>query len=128
MMPPKPQTPYTVLCADNDPLLLELVNTAFTARGFSVRQATDGKDAWNAILKYLPDIVVLDRMMPGMEGLDIIRHMREEDATRHIPAIVLSARGQARDLDLGQKFGAQDYLVKPVDPADIVESCLRLLE
>lgn len=118
---------YTVLCADNDPLLLELVNLAFAAEGFDVLQATDGREAWNDILKYLPDIVVLDRMMPGMEGLDIIKHMRSEDATRDIPAIVLSARGQARDLDLGQKFGAQDYLIKPVDPAEIVARCVSLL-
>jgi two-component system cell cycle response regulator len=118
---------FTVLCADNDPLLLELIQLAFAAEGFNVLVATDGRTAWNDILKYLPDIVVLDRMMPGMEGLDIIKHMRGEEATRDIPAVVLSARGQARDLDLGEKFGAQDYLIKPIAAEEIVARCARLL-
>ena len=80
------------------------------------------------ILKTLPDLVILDRMMPGMDGLAVLKNIREEQATANIPVIVLSARKEQRDIDMGMKFGANDYMVKPFLPDDLLGRSLKLLK
>jgi two-component system cell cycle response regulator len=118
---------FTVVIADNDPLILQLLDRKFRNRGFRVRLAEDGTDAWRQIFKTLPDLVILDRMMPGIEGFAILKQMREEKSTANIPVIILSARKQERDIAEGLKRGAQDYLVKPFILDDLIARSLKLL-
>ena len=118
---------FTVMIADNDHLILQLLDSKYRNRGFKVMTADDGKEAWNQILKNLPDLVILDRMMPGLDGLAVLKNIREEKATAHIPVIVLSARKEQRDIDMGMKFGANDYLAKPFLPDDLLNRSLKLL-
>ena len=119
---------FTVMIADNDHLILQLLDSKYRNRGFKVMMADDGKDAWNQILKNLPDLIILDRMMPGLDGLAVLKNIREEQATAHIPVIVLSARKEQRDIDMGMKFGANDYMVKPFLPDDLLNRSLKLLK
>lgn len=118
---------FTVLIADNDLLVLQLLSRKFSDRGFKVIVSEDGKDAWEQIQRSLPDLVILDRMMPGMEGLSVLQKMREEKETREIPAIILSARGSPVDLENGKRIGAQDYVVKPFLPDDLVARSIKLI-
>lgn len=119
---------YTVLIADNDPLILHLLDSKYRHRGFKVILVDDGRKAWDEILKKLPDIVILDRMMPGLDGLTVLKNMRGESATESIPAIILSARREERDIEMGRKFGAQDYIVKPFIPDELLDRTLTLLK
>lgn len=119
---------YTVIIADNDPLILQLLESKFRHRGFKVRLAEDGNKAWTQISKSLPDLVILDRMMPGKEGLSVLQEMRDEEATRNIPVIILSARKEDRDINEGLKRGAQDYMVKPFIVDDLINKSLKLLK
>lgn len=116
-----------IFLVDNDDLLLDLLQAKFIENGFDVETAQNGKIAWDRILATLPDLVVLDRMMPGMDGLAILKNMRTESGTKNIPAIVLSARGEDRDIEIGMKIGAQAYLTKPCDPDILIEESLKLL-
>lgn len=119
---------FTVMIADNDHLILQLLESKYRNRGFKVMLADDGKDAWNQILKALPDLIILDRMMPGLDGLAVLKNIRQETATANIPVIVLSARKEERDIDMGMKFGADDYIVKPFLPDDLMGRSLKLLK
>ena len=118
---------FNVVIADNDLLILQLLEGKFRTRGFNVRLIDDGKKAWNTILRTLPDLVILDRMMPGMEGLAVLNAMRAEEATKRIPVIIVSARSQERDMDEGYKRGAQDYIAKPFIVDDLIARSVKLL-
>ncbi len=120
-------TRFHVVLMDNDDMLLDLLREKFRQRGFQVSTRDDGKEAWDFILKTLPDLIVLDRMMPGMDGLAVLKNIRTEDATRNIPVIVLSARKEERDVKIGLQFGAQEYVTKPCDPDDLLNRSLELL-
>ncbi len=119
---------YTVVIADNDPLILQLLDSKFRGRGFKVVLADDGKKAWDHVFKTLPDLVILDRMMPGLEGLAILQNIRNEKETKNIPVIILSARKEERDVKEGLKRGAQDYVCKPFMPDDLLSRSLKLLK
>jgi two-component system, cell cycle response regulator len=119
---------YEIVVADNDALLLQLIGNWYREKGFRVKLLEDGKKAWDYIISNVPDLVILDRMMPGLEGLSVLKNMREEDSTRHIPVMILSARKQERDVAEAMKRGAQDYLAKPFVPDDLIDRSLKLLK
>lgn len=119
---------YTVMIADNDPLLLQLLESKYRNRGFRVILSGDGKEAWDVVQKKLPDLVVLDRMMPGLDGLTVLKNIREDSVTSKIPVIVLSARKEERDIDIGMKMGATDYITKPFMPDDLLTRSLKALK
>ena len=118
---------YHVVIADNDPELLALLQAALEHYGFRVSAIGDGKEAWDVIFKGLPDLVILDRMMPGMDGLSVVKNMRAEPETMDIPVLVLSARKEERDIKIGLEHGATDYMTKPCMPDDLVNRCFALL-
>jgi two-component system, cell cycle response regulator len=119
---------YTVLIADNDPLILQLLESKFRHAGFKVLLAEDGGRAWEKILRSLPHLVVLDRMMPGLDGISVLTNMRGEFGTKNIPVILLSACKEKRDIESGLQAGAQDYVTKPFLPDDLISRSLKLLK
>jgi DNA-binding response OmpR family regulator len=119
---------HTVLIADNDHLILQLLENRFRMRGFKVLLADDGKKAWDAAMTKLPDLVVLDRMMPGLDGLHVLKNMRGEKATRGIPVIVLSARKEEHDIETARRMGANDYVIKPFLSDDLIARSINLLK
>ena len=108
-----------VLVADDDPDILRLVAFRLERAGYDVVQATDGEEALRAATELEPDLAVLDVMMPKLTGYDVTRRIRETDATKRMPVILLTARVQEADVARGFEAGADDYLRKPFSPQEL---------
>ncbi|HYN68412.1 MAG TPA: response regulator transcription factor [Ornithinibacter sp.] len=111
--------PARVLVADDDPDVRDLVEFKLVQAGFDVTCVGDGLDAWDAFVDSPPDLFVLDVMMPGMSGLDLLVKVREAAGYR-IPVLLLSGRARDADVDAGFAAGADDYVVKPFSPRVLV--------
>ncbi len=109
----------SVLVVDDEPTIAEVVARYLERAGYSARVATDGVEALEAVAKQRPDLVVLDLMLPGIDGLEVMRRMREQDRER-IATILLTAKGEESDRVVGLRLGADDYVVKPFSPAELV--------
>ncbi|MGW3405213.1 response regulator transcription factor [Streptomyces zhihengii] len=121
-----------VLVVDDDPTVSEVVAGYLRGAGFTVRLAADGPGALRAAAGTRPDLVVLDLMLPGMDGLEVCRRIRAQDGgERPLPVIMLTARGDEEDRILGLEVGADDYVTKPFSPRELVlrvRSVLRRLQ
>jgi DNA-binding response OmpR family regulator len=113
------QTP-TILVADDEEDLRELVTYRLTRSGYDVISAVDGQEALELASERVPDLMVLDVMMPRLDGYELTRKLRAEEALRSIPVILLTARSQETDVDRGFEVGADDYLKKPFNPDELV--------
>ncbi len=114
-----------ILVVDDDPTVSDVVRRYFDKAGMSVQVAADGNAALEIAARWLPDLVVLDLMLPGIGGLAVCRALRE---TRDVPVIMLTALGEESDRVLGLEQGADDYLTKPFSPRELVlrvQSILR---
>jgi two-component system OmpR family response regulator len=109
--------PTRVLLVDDEPSLREPLAEYLTRQGFVVLQAEDAAKARSALLDEAPDLVLLDIMMPGEDGLSLCRHLTE---AKNLPVILLTARGEATDRIVGLEIGADDYVVKPFEPRELV--------
>ncbi len=107
----------TILIIDDEPKIVEICRDYLAAAGFGVRQAGDGPSGLAAALDDPPDLVVLDLMLPGMDGLDVCRALRRES---RVPVIMLTARVEEIDKLKGLELGADDYLTKPFSPRELV--------
>jgi DNA-binding response OmpR family regulator len=119
--------PGTVLVVDDDPVILRLLQVNFEMEGFTVRTAADGAEALESARAEAPDVIVSDVMMPRMSGIDLVRALRADDATRGVPVLLLSAKAQSADIKAGIEAGADDYLTKPFEPLELVEHVVKLL-
>lgn len=109
-----------ILIADDEVNQLELLSFNLAQEGHVVEKAQDGEEALTIATEWLPDIVILDWMMPGLSGIEVCRALRSQSSTRHIPIIMLSARGEEGDRTLGLDVGADDYVTKPFSPRELV--------
>ena len=109
--------PTRLLLVDDEASLREPLAEYLTRQGFVVSQAEDAAKARTALLDEAPDLVLLDIMMPGEDGLSLCRHLTE---ARHLPVILLTARGEATDRIVGLEIGADDYVPKPFEPRELV--------
>jgi two-component system phosphate regulon response regulator PhoB len=105
-----------ILVVDDEPDLLELIHYNLTQRGYEVTCVQSGEEALTQLEACAPDLVVLDLMLPGADGLEICRAMKRDTRTAAIPIIILSARGEEADVVAGLELGADDYLTKPFSP------------
>ena len=112
-------SPPLVLVADDDDDILLLVTTRLRRDGFDVIQARDGDEALGLALEHRPAIAVLDVGMPGLDGLEVIRAIRADDATRGMRVVLLTAKAQESDVRRGYDVGADLYVKKPFSPADL---------
>jgi DNA-binding response OmpR family regulator len=110
-----------VLVAEDDRDIRELVQTKLTGAGFEVLAVGDGMSALATAREHKPDVVLIDVMMPGLSGLDVVELMRADPATAAIPVILLTARSAEFDVEDGMARGAADYIVKPFSPRDLVQ-------
>jgi DNA-binding response OmpR family regulator len=117
-----------VLVADDEEDIRALVAFRLKRAGYEVITAADGEEALLLATTRLPDLVVLDMMMPKATGLEVTRSMREHDATKDIPVILLTARAQEGDVIRGFEAGADDYVKKPFSPHDLQARVQALLE
>ena len=108
-----------VLAADDDQLIRELIQFRLERSGYEVVTASDGDEALRLARERLPDLAVLDVMMPGLDGYEVTRQLRADEATSRIPVILLTARVQEADVAQGFEAGADDYLTKPFSPQEL---------
>ena len=109
-----------LLLADDDRDIRDLVAFKLEQAGFEVRAVDDGLQALEAALADAPDLLVLDVMMPGLSGVDVTRELRADPRTADVPIILLTARAQESDVETGFAVGADDYVVKPFSPRELV--------
>jgi DNA-binding response OmpR family regulator len=117
-----------VLVADDEEDIRSLVAFRLKRAGYEVITAADGEEALLLATTRLPDLAVLDMMMPKATGLEVTRSMREHEATKDIPVILLTARAQEGDVIRGFEAGADDYVKKPFSPQDLQARVQALLE
>jgi DNA-binding response OmpR family regulator len=120
--------PKTILICDDDPLLVDLLEYRLAARGYAVVVAEDGGKALRRLQEMRPDAVLLDAMMPVIDGYEVLRQIRENPETARIPVIMLTARKQEKDIVAALELGANDYLVKPFIPEELIARLGRLIE
>ncbi len=116
-----------MLVVDDDPVILKLLQVNFEMEGFDVVTASDGLEGLEKARAERPDIVLLDIMMPRMDGLQVTKILKSEEETSGIPIILLSAKAQASDIEAGRDIGADDYLTKPFDPNELLDRVNELL-
>jgi phosphate regulon transcriptional regulator PhoB len=109
-----------VLVVEDEEDIADLVKYHLEKEGFAARTVGDGKRALDLIVRDHPDLIVLDLMLPGMDGLEVCRRLRAQSATQGIPIIMLTARGEEVDRIIGLELGADDYLPKPFSPRELV--------
>jgi len=117
-----------ILVVEDEEDILELIRFNLSRDGYDVDGVAHGEDALRAVRKELPDLMILDLMLPGLDGLEVCRRLRQEPATRHLPIIMLTARGEEPDVVAGLEVGADDYVTKPFSPRVLlarVKSILR---
>jgi DNA-binding response OmpR family regulator len=117
-----------VLIAEDDRDIRELVSTKLSGAGYRVIAVADGVSALNTIREQLPDIALLDVMMPGISGLDVIGKLRTDERTAAVPVILLSAKSQDFDVETGFASGAVDYIIKPFSPRELLQRVAAALE
>jgi len=108
-----------VLIADDDEDILALVRATIERSGHEVMAVGDGAAALSAMAERRPDLAVLDIAMPELDGLEVLRRLREDDETRDLPVILLTAQAQAADVERGFATGASAYVRKPFSPRDL---------
>lgn len=116
-----------ILIADDDPDIRQLVIYAFADEGHEVAVAKDGKETVDHFAQSGPDLLILDIMMPEMDGYDVLRALDETDARGDTKILVLTAKGSEHDWKLGYDLGADRYMTKPFDPDELVATATELL-
>lgn len=116
-----------VLVADDDVDIKDLVTFKLENAGYSVVAVSDGEDALRQVRELQPDLAVLDVMMPGLSGLDVLREIRTDESLAATKVILLTARARDVDVDAGFSTGADDYLTKPFSPRELVHRVALLL-
>ena len=105
---------------EDEVYILEVINYNLSKEGFDVCSALDGEEGLALIKKEVPDLVLLDLMLPGLDGIEICRKLKTDYSTRSIPIIMVTAKGEESDIVLGLGMGADDYMVKPFRPRELI--------
>ena len=119
--------PKRILVCDDDPVILRLLQVNLELEGFEVLSAHHGQEAVRVALDEHPDLVILDIMMPRMDGYQACEILKGDDATKDIPVVFLSAKAQQSDIDRGKAYGVDEYVTKPFDPDELLEIIERLV-
>jgi two-component system alkaline phosphatase synthesis response regulator PhoP len=117
-----------IVIVDDTPAMVSLISDSLLQSGFEVVTAEDGKEGLAAIAKHEPDLVILDISMPVMSGLQVLRRLRGEAATKLLPVILLTGRDGHADVLEGWMGGADRYLTKPCSMAELLEAVEQMLE
>ncbi len=112
--------PANILLVEDEPAIQELIAANLARAGHHVVRAADAETAQRIVRDALPDLVLLDWMLPGMPGIEFARRLRADERTREIPIIMLTARGEEQDKVSGLETGADDYITKPFSPRELV--------
>ena len=116
-----------ILVADDDPLSIKLLNFRLRSVGHEVIFAVNGGEALEIATREKPDLVLLDIMMPVMNGFQVLRKLKSQEETKNIPVIMLTAKVQEKDIVVGLEAGAADYVTKPFSFAELIARVNRAL-
>lgn len=116
-----------IVVADDEPFILSALQDTLS-EDYSVYTASNGKEAIKTVEKVMPDLIILDVMMPEMDGLEACKQLKRNKETASIPVIILTAKGQITDIEKGFKSGADAYVVKPFSPARLIEKVEEIFE
>ena len=117
----------TILCVEDEPEMIDLIRLILSRKGFNVRGAAGGVEGIRLIRELRPDLVLLDLMMPDMDGWEVYQQMKADAAQRDIPVIVVTAKAQNIDKVLGLHIAkVDDYIAKPFSPQELLESVERV--
>ncbi len=117
-----------VVCIEDEPEMIDLVKLILSRKGYQVVGAMGGREGLEAIAREKPDLVLLDLMMPDMDGWEVYQKMKANDGTKTIPVIVVTAKAQSIDKVLGLHIAkVDDYITKPFGPQDLLESVEKVL-
>src|SRR5262245_64530570 len=125
------RTPPQILVVDDDPTSLEVLRARLSAQGYEVVIAVDGDDALRCARELEPDLVLLDVMMPKIDGISVLKELKQDATLRYIPVILVTAKVDTRDIVKGLEAGGDDYITKPFEQAVVVariRSLLRIKE
>jgi two-component system alkaline phosphatase synthesis response regulator PhoP/two-component system response regulator VicR len=118
--------PRKILAVDDEKHIVRLVQVNLERQGYEVVTANDGKEALQKVEEEHPDLVVLDVMMPYMDGFEVLQNLRRNAATRDIPVIMLTAKAQDADVFKGWQSGVDCYLTKPFNPMELIAFVKRI--
>jgi CheY-like chemotaxis protein len=117
-----------VLIVEDQSDIRKLIRMTLEFEDYEIHEAADGAFGLSMVAAVKPDLVLLDVMMPGeLDGLQVCQRIKSNPATRHIKVVLLTARGQVRDREAGQQAGADEYLVKPFSPLQLIDTIERLM-
>ena len=115
-----------VLLIEDEPNIIEAVSFILSRDGWEVTTHAHGHDAMDAVRRRAPDLIILDVMLPGKSGYDILSEMREDAKFAETPVLMLTARGQTRDREMAERAGADRYMTKPFSNADVLDAVRAL--
>lgn len=116
-----------VLLIEDEPNIIEAISFVLSRDGYTVHTHEDGETAMDKLRKATPDMVILDVMLPGKSGFDILRDMRDEAQTADLPVLMLTAKGQAKDRELALRLGANHFMTKPFSNREVREHVRNVL-
>lgn len=116
-----------VLLIEDEPNIIEAISFILSRDGWKVQTHSNGQTAIEAVRETGPDLVILDVMLPGMSGYDILRELRGDTEMAGLPVLMLTARGQTKDRELAEKFGASRFMTKPFSNAEVLEAVRALV-
>ncbi|MCL5776315.1 response regulator [Limibaculum sp. FT325] len=116
----------SVLLAEDEPHIVESLEFLLGRAGFSVTVVSDGEAAVARAMADTPDVLVLDVMLPGINGFEVLRRLRAEAGTARLPVVMLTAKGQREDRETARRWGADVFIAKPFSNAELVETVSRL--
>ncbi|MDP7150986.1 MAG: response regulator [Paracoccaceae bacterium] len=111
----------SVLLIEDEPNIIEAISYILSKDGWRVASHSNGATALDEISRRAPDVVILDVMLPGKTGFEVLRDLRNEDGLAHIPVLMLTARGQTKDRELAEKVGATHFMTKPFSNSEVLD-------
>ncbi len=118
-----------ILCIEDEPEMIDLIRLILERKGFEVLGAVGGQEGIESIRREKPDLILLDLMMPDVDGWEVYRQMKADEALQRIPVVVVTAKAQSIDKVLGLHIAkVDDYVTKPFGPSDLLESVERVLQ
>lgn len=120
---------FKILVVEDDKFLRELITQKLSREGYNVKEAVDGEDGVVKVKKENPDIILLDLILPGIDGFEVLAKIKEDSETKNIPVVILSNLGQREDVERGIKLGAVDFLIKAhFTPGEIIEKIEKIMK
>ncbi|MFC1541103.1 response regulator transcription factor [Candidatus Latescibacterota bacterium] len=117
-----------IVLAEDEAHIARLITFKLEREGYELHWEADGGSALEKVREIIPDLVILDIMMPVMDGYEVLKHIKEDDSLKEIPVIMLTAKSQEQDIIKGFNLGSEDYIVKPFKPAELAARIKKILK